>query len=67
MANDPDNDSIIFGLKTAPKGMEINKETGLIRWEIQKGDQGKQSIEIEAFDSEGAKSFQRFTLSVEVK
>ena len=66
-ANDPDNDSIIFSLKTAPKGMEINKETGLIRWQIGKGDQGTQSIEIEASDSEGAKSIQRYTLSIEFR
>ena len=66
-ANDPDSDPVLFALKTAPKGMEIDKETGFIRWEIQKGNQGKQLIEIEASDSEGAKSFQQFTLSVEVR
>jgi hypothetical protein len=66
-ADDPDNDPIIFSLKTAPKGMEINRESGLIRWEVQKGDQGTQSVEIEASDSEGAKSFQRYTLSIEFR
>ena len=66
-ADDPDGDPIIFSLKTAPKEMEINRETGLIRWEIQKGNQGTQSVEIEASDSEGAKSFQRYTLSVEFR
>jgi hypothetical protein len=65
VAKDPDNDPVMFSLKTAPEEMRINKETGFIRWEIQKGDKGKQSIEIEASDSEGAKSFQRYTLSVE--
>ena len=63
-ANDPDNDPIIFALKTAPKGMEIDKRTGLIRWEIRKGDQGTPLIEIEVSDSEGAKSFQKYTLSI---
>jgi hypothetical protein len=63
-ANDPDNDPILFTLKNAPKGMEINKETGLIQWKIHKGDQGTQVIEIEASDGEGAKSIQKFTLSV---
>jgi hypothetical protein len=66
-ANDPDNDPIVFSLKTAPKGMEIDKETGVIRWEIEKWDQGPQLIEIEVSDPEGAKSFQRFTLSFELK
>jgi hypothetical protein len=66
-ANDPDNDPISFALKTAPKGMEIDKGTGLIRWEIRKGDQGTPLIEIEVSDSEGAKSFQKYTLSIEVR
>jgi hypothetical protein len=63
-ANDPDDDPILFALKSAPKGMEIDKETGLVRWEIHQGDQGAQLIEIEASDSEGAKSIQKYTLSV---
>jgi hypothetical protein len=66
-ANDPDSDPITFRLKTAPKEMEIDKETGLIRWEIRKGDRGTQLIEIEASDSEGAKSIQRYTLSIDVR
>lgn len=67
VANDPDNDPISFALKTALKGMEMDKGTGLIRWKIQKADQGTQSIEIEVSDSEGAKSLQRYTLSIEVR
>jgi hypothetical protein len=66
-ANDPDNDPILFILKTAPQGMEIDKEAGLVRWEIRQGNQGTQSIEIQASDSEGARSFQRYTLSVELR
>jgi hypothetical protein len=63
-ANDPDDDPILFTLKSAPKGMGINKETGLLLWEIHKGDHGAQLVEIEASDSEGAKSIQKYTLSV---
>ncbi len=66
-AEDPDHDPIIFALKTAPKGMKIDKETGLIQWEVSKADQGDHSIEIEATDPEGAKSFQRYTLTIEVR
>jgi hypothetical protein len=66
-AHDPDNDPVIFSLRTAPNGMNIDKETGIIRWEIREGDQRTQTIEIEASDSEGAKSFQRYTLSIEFK
>ena len=66
-AEDPDNEPIIFNLRTAPKGMEIDKEAGLIRWEIREEDQGKQSIEIEVSDSKGAKSFQKYTLTIDVR
>ena len=66
-ADDPDNDPITFTLKSAPKGMEIEKETGLIRWVIRKEDIGVHSIEIEATDNAGAKSLQRYTLTIEIK
>jgi hypothetical protein len=62
--NDPDDDSILFILKSSSKGMEIDKNAGLIRWEIRKEDKGSHLIEIEASDSTGAKSFQRFTVVV---
>jgi hypothetical protein len=66
-AYDPDNDPIVFALKSAPKGMEIDKETGLVRWAIRSQDRGTHSIEIEASDKEGAKSLQRFVLNVEIR
>jgi hypothetical protein len=66
-AYDPDNDPIFFALKSAPKGMEIDKETGLVRWAIRGQDRGTHSIEIEASDKEGAKSFQRFVLNIEIR
>lgn len=67
-ANDPDNDSLTYTLKSGPKGMEIEKNTGLIQWGIQEEDKGrKQPVEIEVSDSEGAKSFQRYTLSIEFR
>jgi hypothetical protein len=66
-AYDPDNDPIFFTLKSGPKGMEIDKDTGLIRWAIRSQDRGTHSIEIEASDKEGAKSFQRFVLNIEIR
>ena len=66
-ANDPDNDPITFTLMSAPKGMEINKEAGLIRWEIQKDDKGKHTVEVEVSDDSGAKSRQRYMLEVDVR
>jgi hypothetical protein len=43
-ANDPDGDPIVFTLKSGPKGMVIDKDKGLIRWEIKKEDKGTHSI-----------------------
>jgi len=66
-ANDPDNDPITFALKSGPKGMEMDKKTGLIRWEIRKEDKGNHSVEIEVSDDAGAKSIQRYTLMIDFK
>ena len=66
-ADDPDDDPVIFTLKSGPIGMEIDKSTGLIRWEIHKEDKGPHLIEIEASDASGGKSFQRYTLVVDHK
>ncbi len=66
-ANSPNDNPVIFTLKTAPKGMEINKETGLIRWEIRKNDKGKHTVEVEVSDDSGAKSRQRYTLEIDFR
>ena len=65
--SDPDNDPITFTLKSGPQGMEIDKKTGLIKWEIRKEDKGSHSVEIEVSDAEGAKSKQRYTLGIDFK
>jgi len=66
-ANDPDNDPLTFLLKSAPKGMKIDKNTGLIQWEIRKEDKGAHQIEIEVSDNEGAKAIQRYLLTVDFR
>ena len=63
-ANDPDQDPITFTLKSGPEGMEMDKKTGLIKWEIRKEDVGTHSVEIEVSDDAGAKSTQRYTLTI---
>jgi hypothetical protein len=67
IANDPDNDPLTFTLKSGPKGMEMDKKTGLIRWEIRKEDRGNHSVEIEVSDDAGAKSIQRYTLTIDFR
>jgi hypothetical protein len=66
-ANDPDNDPITFTLKSGPKGMGIDPKSGLLQWQIHKEDKGTHSIEIEVSDSEGARSYQQYTLAIEVR
>jgi len=66
-ANDPDNDPITYALKSGPKGMEMDKKTGLIRWGIRNEDKGNHSVEIEVSDDAGAKSIQRYTLMIDFK
>lgn len=66
-ANDPDNDPVTFALKSGPKGMRIDPKSGLLQWEIHKEDKGTHSIEIEVSDNEGAKSYQQYTLAIEVR
>ena len=66
-ANDPDNDSLAFTLKSGPNGMGIDKKTGLIKWEIRQENKGTYPVEIEVSDSEGARSTQRYTLTIDFK
>jgi len=65
--DDPDNDPLTFTLKSGPKGMEMDNKTGSIRWEIRKEDKGNHSVEIEVSDEAGAKSIQRYTLTIDFK
>ena len=66
-ANDPDNDPVTFTLKSGPKGMTIDPRSGLLQWQIRKEDKGTHSIEIEISDNEGAKSYQQYSLAIEVR
>lgn len=66
-ANDPDNDPMTFTLKSGPRRMEMDKKTGLIKWEIRKEDRGTHPVEIEISDDSGAKNIQRYSLTIDIK
>jgi hypothetical protein len=66
-ANDPDHDPITFVIKSGPKGMKIDQHSGILRWGVRPEDKGNHAIEIEASDNEGAKSIQRYLLTVDFR
>jgi len=66
-ANDPDQDPLTFTLRQGVGGMTVDAKTGLLRWEIRPEDKGTHTIVIEVSDNEGAKSIQRYSLSVDFK
>lgn len=62
VARDPDGDSLVFELKQAPKGMNINSTSGKIIW--QPGPvAGTHIVEITATDPDGAQAVQQFSIN----
>ncbi len=62
-----DQGRLTFVLKSGPAGMTIGKDTGLIQWGVKKEDKGTYPVEIEVSDDEGAKSIQKYELTVDYK
>lgn len=63
-ASDPDGDVLVYSLGSAPAGMAIDSRTGVITWTVGRQQSGSHSIEVSAGDPQGAKAFQRYTLSI---
>jgi hypothetical protein len=63
-AEDPDGDPITFSLVSAPAGMTIDSNTGVIAWPISQEASGDHVVEIAAQDREGLKTTQKYTLSI---
>lgn len=66
IAEDPDGDAITYSLASAPKGMAIDSNTGIINWQITPENAGSHKIEVAAQDAEGLKAFQRYTLTITI-
>lgn len=64
-ANDPDGDTLSYALLSAPPGMTINSNTGRLEWQV-KGSTGSYLIEIEAKNSQGLSTTQKYTLNVTI-
>lgn len=63
-AIDPDGDRLTYHLETAPPGMTISTETGLIAWQIQPDQQGTYHVRLAAKDGQGGMAFQEFDLTL---
>jgi hypothetical protein len=64
-AEDSDGDPIIYSLTSAPEGMTIDPESGLIRWKVTRKDKGIHPIEITVANDDGAKTMQRYDLRID--
>jgi len=63
-ASDPELQGIAYRLLTAPQGMTIDAVTGLVRWTPVVGALVKTPVVLQAFDSRGALTLQRFVIDV---
>lgn len=66
-AVDPDGDRIIYGLETAPPGMAIDPDGGVINWTVDPKGAGDYKVRIVAEDGRGAADIQEFTLGLSFK
>jgi hypothetical protein len=64
IAEDPDGDPITFSLVSAPTGMTIDSNSGVISWPITQESTGNHVVEIAAQDPDGLKTTQKYTLSI---
>ncbi|HEY6817505.1 MAG TPA: putative Ig domain-containing protein [Croceibacterium sp.] len=63
-ATDAEGHAIVFGLLSGPAGMTIDATTGLLTWTPPAGASAETAVVVEAFDTRGAVSLQRFVLAV---
>ncbi|MBX9253632.1 tandem-95 repeat protein [Desmonostoc muscorum CCALA 125] len=63
-ATDADSDTLTYKLLTAPNGMAINADTGLITWTPNTANVGNQQIKLEVSDGRGGIAEQEYTLAV---
>jgi RHS repeat-associated protein len=64
VATDADGDPIAFALTTAPAGMTINANSGLVSWTPTSGQLGSQHVVLTASDGRGGVGTQTFDLPV---
>lgn len=63
-AVDAESDAMTFSLESAPTGMTIDQQKGLVTWRVTPGQTGAHKVRILVTDSQGAASFQEFHIEV---
>jgi hypothetical protein len=63
-ADDPDGDSLLYGLETAPPGMAIDRTSGQISWIVSSELTGTHRVRISVDDGQGGVAWQEFEISI---
>jgi len=63
-ATDPDGDPLSYSLKASPRGMTINRDNGMIQWNVPPDYKGKANIIVAVTDGQGGEILQSFTLEI---
>ena len=66
-AEDPDNDPLTYHLIQGPAGMEIDRMTGQVSWNVSQEAVGMHTVIIEVQDQEGMKSRQEWQLDISIE
>ncbi|MGA1841276.1 MAG: PKD domain-containing protein [bacterium] len=63
-AIDPDGDTLTYSITTAPSGMVIDTESGLINWTPTRDQAGTHSVDVLVEDGQGNSDNQQYTIHV---
>ncbi|MBL8823222.1 MAG: tandem-95 repeat protein [Planctomycetia bacterium] len=63
-AQDAEGDQLVYSLTTAPAGMVINPDSGIITWTPASGQTGNHSVQVTVADEQGGQAVQNFTVVV---
>lgn len=64
IADDPDNDAVMFRLLHSPAGMTVHPQRGTVVWNPGEDQVGEHSVVVQASDGRGGSQVQSFTLAV---
>jgi len=63
-AFDPDGDTLTFSLKKSPEGMNIDTQTGLIKWKVPEDVSGSVPVQVEVDDGHGGTTLYSFEITI---